>query len=168
MRQLVPRQNQQSNRGNGVTRVSLQARGHFAALKAAEQTIAVFTSPSTIIMNRPLRTGITILLTAVAFLTSPSTYSQARLQFDISHPYGQISSDLFGIFFEEINHGGEGGLYGEAIVNRSFDDDYGSFYGCRDTSRHCCHISLRPYRSQSWHASEGKGFIHYKWKQGSD
>lgn len=80
-------------------------------------------------MNRPLRTGITILLTAVAFLTSPSTYSQARLQFDVSHPYGQISSDLFGIFFEEINHGGEGGLYGEAIVNRSFDDDYGSFYG---------------------------------------
>ena len=34
----------------------------------------------------------------------------------------QISSNLFGIFFEEINFGGEGGLYAEMIRNRSLDN----------------------------------------------
>ena len=52
-----------------------------------------------------------------------------RLDFDLTRRGAPIATDLFGIFFEEINHGGEGGLYGEAIVNRSFDDDWGSFYG---------------------------------------
>jgi alpha-L-arabinofuranosidase len=32
----------------------------------------------------------------------------------------QASSNLFGIFFEEINYGGDGGLYGELVRNRSF------------------------------------------------
>src|SRR5258708_29524529 len=30
-----------------------------------------------------------------------------------------ISSNLFGVFFEEINFGGEGGLYGEMVRNRA-------------------------------------------------
>ena len=29
---------------------------------------------------------------------------------------------MYGIFFEEINHAGEGGLYAELIQNRSFED----------------------------------------------
>jgi len=37
---------------------------------------------------------------------------------DVRHP---ISSTLFGIFFEEIGHAGEGGLYAELIQDRSFD-----------------------------------------------
>ncbi len=31
--------------------------------------------------------------------------------------------DLFGIFFEDINHGADGGLYGELVQNRSFEFD---------------------------------------------
>lgn len=34
----------------------------------------------------------------------------------------RISPDLHGIFFEEISHGGEGGLYAEMIQNRGFED----------------------------------------------
>lgn len=33
-----------------------------------------------------------------------------------------VSPSLYGIFFEEINHSGDGGLYGELIENRSFED----------------------------------------------
>jgi len=33
----------------------------------------------------------------------------------------QVSPDLYGIFFEEINHAGEGGLYAEMIENRDFE-----------------------------------------------
>jgi hypothetical protein len=32
-----------------------------------------------------------------------------------------ISSNLFGIFFEDINYAADGGLYGELIQNRSFE-----------------------------------------------
>lgn len=31
--------------------------------------------------------------------------------------------DLFGIFFEDLNHAADGGLYGEMVRNRSFEFD---------------------------------------------
>lgn len=36
----------------------------------------------------------------------------------VGHP---VADTLFGIFFEEINHAGEGGLYAEMVQDRSFD-----------------------------------------------
>jgi hypothetical protein len=33
-----------------------------------------------------------------------------------------VSSSMYGIFFEEINHAGDGGLYGELVKNRSFEE----------------------------------------------
>ncbi len=32
--------------------------------------------------------------------------------------------DLFGIFFEDLNHAADGGLYAEMVQNRSFEYDY--------------------------------------------
>ena len=34
-----------------------------------------------------------------------------------------ISSSMYGVFFEEINHAGDGGLYAELVQNRSFEED---------------------------------------------
>ena len=39
-----------------------------------------------------------------------------------NQPAATISSNLFGIFFEEINMAGDGGIYSELIRNRSFED----------------------------------------------
>ncbi len=39
-----------------------------------------------------------------------------------NRPGVKISPMLYGIFFEEINHAGDGGLYAELIRNRSFED----------------------------------------------
>ena len=40
------------------------------------------------------------------------------IEIDSEAPRVQVSPDLYGIFFEEINHAGEGGLYAEMVENR--------------------------------------------------
>ena len=35
---------------------------------------------------------------------------------------GEVSPSLYGIFFEDINRAGDGGLYAEMLMNRAFDD----------------------------------------------
>ncbi|MCX6133766.1 MAG: hypothetical protein NTU47_08140 [Ignavibacteriales bacterium] len=46
----------------------------------------------------------------------------ASLLVHADKPGPQISPTLYGIFFEEINCAGDGGLYGELIRNRSFEE----------------------------------------------
>jgi len=48
--------------------------------------------------------------------------AQSVIKINGSAPRNAISPSLYGIFFEEISHGGEGGLYAEMIQNRSFED----------------------------------------------
>jgi len=60
-----------------------------------------------------------VLATAiVAFAAQAPAAAVLTIQAD--QPGAIISSNLFGIFFEEINFAGEGGLYAEMIRNRSF------------------------------------------------
>src|SRR5271165_4275165 len=40
---------------------------------------------------------------------------------DGAHPGAEISPSMFGIFFEDINFGADGGLYPELVKNRSFE-----------------------------------------------
>ncbi len=47
--------------------------------------------------------------------------SAFRLNVDASAPRTAVSPSLYGIFFEEINHAGEGGLYAEMVLNRDFE-----------------------------------------------
>lgn len=53
---------------------------------------------------------------------------KAQLSFDFSTSQrGPMLSPLqYGIFYEEINHGGDGGLYAELVRNRSFEDNASS------------------------------------------
>ncbi|VBB08420.1 Hypothetical protein LUCI_3692 [Lucifera butyrica] len=45
-----------------------------------------------------------------------------ELKIDAEHPGINISPNLYGIFFEDINHAADGGLYAELIRNRSFEE----------------------------------------------
>lgn len=45
-----------------------------------------------------------------------------RLTVKVNQPGVQISRALYGIFFEEVNCAGDGGLYAELVRNRSFED----------------------------------------------
>lgn len=56
------------------------------------------------------------------FHTISATSSEDRITIDINNHGNKISPNLFGIFYEEINHSGDGGLYAELIQNRSFED----------------------------------------------
>lgn len=56
-------------------------------------------------------------------LLSGSSFSQqATISIDASKLGAKVEPTLHGIFFEEISHGGEGGLYAELIQNRGFEE----------------------------------------------
>jgi hypothetical protein len=64
-----------------------------------------------------------LVLFFVACSASISVKAQeSRITVDVSQQRAPVSSTLHGIFFEEISHGGEGGLYAELIQNRSFEE----------------------------------------------
>ena len=60
---------------------------------------------------------------ALLGLQAPTdTKPTARIQIDLSAPSKPVSQNLYGIFLEEINHAFDGGLYGELVQNRSFEE----------------------------------------------
>lgn len=52
--------------------------------------------------------------------------AQVKFDFDMSRRGQMMSEDHYGIFYEEINHAGDGGLYAELVRNRSFEDNAGN------------------------------------------
>ena len=44
------------------------------------------------------------------------------LRIDLGQRGATVSPNLYGIFFEEINHAGDGGLYAELVQNRGFEE----------------------------------------------
>ncbi len=54
-------------------------------------------------------------------LVKPTEKPKKTLNIDVSKKKAEISPDMFGIFFEDINYGADGGLYAESVENRSFE-----------------------------------------------
>src|SRR5271156_2086029 len=54
-------------------------------------------------------------------LLSQQQQNTAVISVDAAHPGAAISPSMFGIFFEDINFGADGGLYPELVKNRSFE-----------------------------------------------
>lgn len=52
-----------------------------------------------------------------------SAMAQVTMNIDATQRGAMISDHQYGLFFEEINHAGDGGLYAELIRNRSFEDN---------------------------------------------
>jgi alpha-L-arabinofuranosidase len=64
-----------------------------------------------------------LLLSALAAATLPTIAAPtATISVDVNQPEKPVSPLLYGIFFEEINRAGDGGIYAEMIQNRSFED----------------------------------------------
>ena len=61
-----------------------------------------------------------LLLAAAGTLTLHA--QTATLDIDAAQHGIDISPTMYGLFYEEINHAGEGGLYAELIRNRSFEE----------------------------------------------
>src|SRR5690242_5586565 len=71
------------------------------------------------------KTFLAILISVVIpiYLVGQGQSNPAIIQVDFAHPGAAISPQMFGIFFEDINFGADGGLYPERIKNRSFEFD---------------------------------------------
>ena len=67
-------------------------------------------------------------LIALAF--TGASAQDASITIDAGKTGPRLSPLQHGIFFEEINHAGEGGLYAEKIANRNFGDRFHQWEGC--------------------------------------
>jgi alpha-L-arabinofuranosidase len=74
-------------------------------------------------MQRLLLWVLGFLATSVSAAAQSDQAQVARLTVHVDREGPRISRLLYGIFFEEINRAGEGGLWAEMIQNRSFEDD---------------------------------------------
>jgi alpha-L-arabinofuranosidase len=59
---------------------------------------------------------------ALAGARQPAAIGTGRVTIDAAAPATPIPDTLYGIFYEEINHAGDGGLYAELVRNRGFED----------------------------------------------
>ena len=73
---------------------------------------------STLLLSRAL--AVSVALLAVSRVSAEP--KPARIVVDVDKPGVAVSPMLYGIFFEEINHAGDGGIYAEMVLNRSFEE----------------------------------------------
>ncbi len=59
------------------------------------------------------------MLLAMAMVAGQPATTPESLTIDLKTPTVSVPRSLFGVFFEEINNAGEGGLYGELLMNRA-------------------------------------------------
>ncbi len=57
----------------------------------------------------------------LAAVTGTNASAQRQLSVAANKPSAEIQSTMYGIFFEDINFGADGGLYAELVENRSFE-----------------------------------------------
>ena len=63
-----------------------------------------------------------ILLTIAMMAGAAWTHAQVNINIDAQQRGPAISPTHYGIFYEDINHAADGGIYAELIRNRSFED----------------------------------------------
>jgi alpha-N-arabinofuranosidase len=81
-----------------------------------------FVSRSIILIDALLSAAFFSLL----MIASQFAFSQAApagMVVDVAKPVAEIQPTMWGIFFEDINFGADGGLYAELVKNRSFEFD---------------------------------------------
>jgi len=61
------------------------------------------------------------LATMFFFLLCLNSFSQRKLTVVADKPIAAIAPTMWGVFFEDINFGADGGLYAELVKNRSFE-----------------------------------------------
>jgi len=66
-----------------------------------------------------IKSSLAALLLACAL---PTTAQTQPIRIDLNQKGSVVSPNLYGIFFEEINHAGDGGLYAELVQNRGFEE----------------------------------------------
>lgn len=116
-------------------------------------------------MNTPTRWAVavvrllTVIVLAEAMLLgrgqAAETGETARITVQTDRLGATVSPTLYGLFFEEINHAGDGGLYAEMLQNRSFEETV-PIEGCTLDGNVCRAPALPSYitgQTRNWRAS---------------
>src|SRR5918999_6101211 len=75
-------------------------------------------------VHRMLSSGllrIVCVLALVAAQAVPAAAQGRSIKVQVDRPGAAVPGTLFGLFFEDINFGADGGLYPERVKNRSFE-----------------------------------------------
>ena len=62
-----------------------------------------------------------LVFISLILMCIPVVSAQIKVTIQAGQPGVRISPTMYGIFFEDINFGADGGLYSELIKNRSFE-----------------------------------------------
>lgn len=62
------------------------------------------------------------LLTTMILSCHTAQQNKENIVINLQERGADIPSSMYGAFFEEINHAGDGGLYAELVQNRSFEE----------------------------------------------
>jgi alpha-L-arabinofuranosidase len=65
--------------------------------------------------------SLAVLALSIALGTQLITAQTHNISVDVKKPGAPIQKTMYGIFFEDINYGADGGLYAEMVKNRSFE-----------------------------------------------
>lgn len=73
-------------------------------------------------MKQLIRVSLLSLSLSAGLFTQAQTGPAVRkLSITVNKPTAAISQNMWGIFFEDINFGADGGLYAELVKNGSFE-----------------------------------------------
>lgn len=94
------------------------------------------------------------MMTLLALLAARAVLSQDRtvMRIHVDQPTVRVSPYLYGIFFEEINCAGDGGIYAELVRNRSFEESDKPLYWSASGSE--ARVIERPGGVENHHALE--------------
>ena len=69
-----------------------------------------------------MKTQLSLILILILLLSVMCVAGEnISIDIDATAPRVEVNPNMYGLFFEEINHAGEGGLYGEMVLNRDFE-----------------------------------------------
>ena len=68
------------------------------------------------------RVSIACVVLSGLLIAGPIMAQNASISVQVDRPGVKVSPMLYGIFFEEINRAGDGGIYAELVQNRGFED----------------------------------------------
>ena len=95
-----------------------------------------------------------LCLAATALLLSScgGIVPEEELVINLQEKGAEVAPSMYGIFFEEINHAGDGGLYAELVKN--FPLDYRAGAGLDSEHKGCCGNETDQGTTQILHGSE--------------
>ena len=70
-------------------------------------------------MTKSMKKAISLCLFSMGFVSLMAQSNEFKI--DVRKIGAPVQSTMYGIFFEDINFGADGGLYAELVKNRSFE-----------------------------------------------